>query len=355
MTTSETRSAARGRDTAAANVRAYGGITPEAWRGRGRYVEMPDCRVFAVELGAGAAGDAAKTPLLILHGFPTSSWDFAECASILARERRVVLFDFLGFGFSDKPHDAGYSLFEQAEVASAVARSFGLGSAHIWGHDMGTSVTTELLSRRERGNLPFEVASVTLMNGSVHIEMASLTLGQKILRTPAGGLFSRIANRNVFVRQMRRIFGKQPAPEALDGMWDLMAREEGTLRMPQLIKYVDERYRFRRRWIGALERNDLPFLVAWGAKDPVAVLPIAERLANETPGAEDLVTWDDLGHYPQVEDPPRVAETIASFLRRVDDGTASGPRSGRGFCGAGARRGRRRAARGESEKGDRER
>lgn len=288
-------------------------VTPEAWRARGRMLETRDGRIFAVELGGGSG-----TPVLALHGFPTSSWDFAEAAEVLAASgRRIVLFDFLGFGFSDKPHDAGYSLFEQAEIAIAVARALGVERAHLWAHDMGTSVATELLALRERSLLPFEVASVVLMNGSVHIEMAQPTIGQRLLKSPAGAAFARIARKEIFVAQMRRIFARRPDGAVLDAMWSLLAREDGPLRLPMIIRYMEERVRFRRRWIGALERIDRPVLVAWGAKDPVARMAIGERLARETPGA-DLVSWDDLGHYPQVEQPARVAATIAEFFARVE-------------------------------------
>jgi pimeloyl-ACP methyl ester carboxylesterase len=290
--------------------------SPEAWRARGREIATPDGRIFMVEVGAGPA-----TPVLVLHGFPTSSWDFAECAERVGRGRRVVLFDFLGFGLSDKPHDAGYSLFEQADVAVAVARAAGLRRAHVWAHDLGTSVATELLARRERSLLSLELASVVLMNGSVHQEMASLTVGQRILKSPAGQAFARASRRAVFVAQMRRILAKPPPEGALEQMWDLLARADGVLRLPSLIRYTDERVRFKRRWIGALERVDLPVLVAWGAKDPVALMAIGERLARETPGS-DMVSWDDLGHYPQIEDPARVAEAVLAFFARVDAGEA---------------------------------
>ena len=285
---------------------------PEAWRERGRTVELPEGRVFAIETGEGSG-----TPVLVLHGFPTCSYDFADVAARLGRSRKLVLLDFLGFGFSDKPHDAGYSLFEQADVVEQVLRTTPHRKVHVWAHDMGTSVTTELLARRERKLLSFEIASVVLMNGSVHQEMASLTLGQNLLRSPVGNAFARLSRRAVFVAQMRRILARQPPAEVLDRMWDLLARADGVLRLPRTIGYVEERKRFTRRWIGALERNDLPLLVAWGAKDPVALVSIAERLVRETPSA-DLVTWDDLGHYPQIEDPTRVAETVEAFFRRVD-------------------------------------
>ena len=65
------------------------------------------------------------------------------------------------------------------------------------------------------------------------------------------------------------------------------------------------------------ERFDRPALILWGARDPVAVLRIAELLARETPGAR-LVTLDELGHYPQLEDPARVGHEIDRFLAAAD-------------------------------------
>jgi pimeloyl-ACP methyl ester carboxylesterase len=295
-------------------------ITPEQWRTRGSEIVTPDGRIFVVDLAA----PNAETPILVLHGFPSSSWDFADAAASVAAHRRVVLFDFLGFGLSDKPEDAGYSLFEQAEVAIAVARHAKLTRVHLWAHDMGTSVATELLALRERGLCPFEIASVTLMNGSVHVEMASLTAGQLLLRSPLGDTFARLAGKRVFATQMRRIFARPITDDTVDGMWSFLSRADGTLRLPKIIRYIEERVRFRRRWIGALERLDVPVLVAWGAKDPVAVVAIGERLANETPGAQ-MIRWEDLGHYPQMEDPLRVGSDVEQFIRKSEahDGLAS--------------------------------
>jgi pimeloyl-ACP methyl ester carboxylesterase len=229
--------------------------------------------------------------------------------------RRVVALDFLGFGLSDKPVDYGYSLFEQADSVLEVARAVGLSRAHLWAHDMGTSVTTELLARRERGLLPMDLASVTLMNGSVHIELAHLTPGQKLLKSRLGSAFAKLSTRRVFGMQVRRTFARQPGEETIDAMWELLAREGGAERMAQTIGYIEERTRYRTRWIGALERCEVPVLVAWGARDPVAVVAIAEQLATEIPGAKKEI-WGELGHWPQVEDAGRVVGTVEGFWGR---------------------------------------
>lgn len=281
----------------------------EAWRARGRRVRVRAGQVWVLDE---SGSDPAATPVLLLHGFPSSAYDFVGAIEKMRRRRRVVALDFLGFGLSEKPEDYGYSLFEQADTVVEVARAVGLSRAHLWAHDMGTSVTTELLARRERGLLPLALASVTLMNGSVHIELAHLTPGQQVLRSPLGKVFAKLSTKRVFELQMRRTFAKQPDRETLDAMWQLLSRDGGGERMAQTIAYIEERWRYERRWIGALERCEVPVLVAWGKRDPVAVVAIAEKLAREIPGAQKEI-WEELGHWPQVEDAERVVRTVEGF------------------------------------------
>jgi pimeloyl-ACP methyl ester carboxylesterase len=284
----------------------------EAWKSRGKLMRALGMNVFVV-----TANDQAKgPPLLLLHGFPTSSYDFRHVFDALARTRRVITLDFPGFGFSDKPANFSYSLFEQADVVEIVLAQLEVGSVHVLAHDMGTSVTTELLARRAAKLLHFDVDSVVLMNGSVHIGLAHLTPSQKLLRQPRlGPLFARLARFSTFRLQMRRILGR---PDSLpDGelrdLFTLMKLEDGHLRLPRIIGYVDERHRFGRRWIGALETLDCPSLILWGVRDPVAVIAIAEKLARETPTAR-FTRMEELGHYPQLEDPPRIVREVDGFL-----------------------------------------
>ncbi len=282
----------------------------QRWRARGRIVRVRDLDVFVVSEHDAAAG----TPLVLLHGFPSSSLDFHRCWDALAEGRRIVALDLPGFGFSSKPVDYGYSLFEQADVVELVLRALGVDRADLLAHDMGTSVATELLARREAGLLRFELERLVLMNGSVHVELAHLTPSQKLLRLPGvGPLVARLSSGVTFRAQLRRILARPVAPADLDDMYELLRLGDGRLRLPAIIRYLEERVRFARRWSGALERLDRPALILWGAKDPVAVLAIARQLARETPGAT-LVTMDDLGHYPQLEDPARVAAEVRRFL-----------------------------------------
>jgi pimeloyl-ACP methyl ester carboxylesterase len=146
--------------------------------------------------------EGAGPLLLFLHGFPSSSYDWRGTLALLG-ERATLAIDFLGFGLSDKPRRATYSLFAQADVVEQLVGDERRPVVLV-AHDMGTSVATELLARDLDAALPFELAGVLLFNGSVIIERACLTWAQKLLRSPLGGALARRSNRRVFVRQFAR-------------------------------------------------------------------------------------------------------------------------------------------------------
>jgi len=281
------------------------------WQRRGSYLEVRGRRLFAVDLGPRDA-----PALLVLHGFPSSSSDFHRVVDRLAEEHRVVLHDHLGFGLSDKPARYSYSLLEQAEVAVEVWRQLGIESGHLIGHDYGTSVATEILARRERDLLPIGIDSVTLSNGSILIGLAKLRLSQQIARSRwLGPAFGRLVFAGYFKRVMRRLWGdRSRVVEAdLDAMWAGIVHEQGNLRVHAISSYIDERYRFHERWVGALDRLDLPTLVLWARRDPVAVAAIGSDLADRIPGAR-LVWLEELGHYPMLEDPEAWSAPLIEFL-----------------------------------------
>jgi pimeloyl-ACP methyl ester carboxylesterase len=285
-----------------------------AWQAAGKFAN-----IFGEEIFYRVEGSAHPEPLLVLHGFPTCSLDFSRALPFLSATRRVVLHDHPGFGLSAKPKAYSYSLLEQAEVAVGLWRELGIRRGHLVAHDYGTSIATELLARRERGLLPFELLSVTFCNGSVHKELAQLRIIQQLLALPyVGPLTAKVTNRYLFQAQLRRLFGDpaRVSKEDLDALWEALSTRDGALLLPQLSHYQEERVRFWERWIFPLTRLDLPAHILWGKKDPVAVPAIAERLVQEIPKAR--LTWlDEAGHYPMLEAPERFAEEVLRFLEAL--------------------------------------
>src|SRR5215813_2499525 len=106
----------------------------DAWARRGRFLPLSEGhRLFVLQEGRGP-------DLVLVHGFPSTSHDFAAVLPRLAREFRVTVFDQLGFGLSDKPVDASYSLLDQGRRAGEIVRALGVERARVVGHDMGLTV-----------------------------------------------------------------------------------------------------------------------------------------------------------------------------------------------------------------------
>src|SRR5258708_32869385 len=91
----------------------------ERWRSWGGWLSAGGHRLFVRSIGQGA-------PILALHAFPTSSYDYSRLMPLLSDDYQVISFDYPGYGFSDKNPAHPYSLFECADLLSAVAAHFGL-------------------------------------------------------------------------------------------------------------------------------------------------------------------------------------------------------------------------------------
>ena len=286
-------------------------MNTDEWRAQGMIHRVGNHALFCVDTG----GD--KPPLVILHGYPTSSYDYWRVLPLLTERFRVIIHDHIGFGFSDKPRDYSYSLFEQADHALMLWRNLDVTEAHLLAHDYGTSVATEILARRNLGHEPVKLHSLTLCNGSMHIEMANLRLIQKLLNTPrVGEVIARVASERLFRRNIRKLFvdSSGVSDDELRGMFTLMMGDGGRAVAPEIIHYLDERHKFWHRWIGALRATkDLPVHIVWARQDPIAVEQMAHVLHGEI-STSDLQLLDNAGHFPMIEVPGRWAEAVLSAL-----------------------------------------
>jgi pimeloyl-ACP methyl ester carboxylesterase len=89
--------------------------------------------------------------LLLIHGYPFNSWDWAPIRDRLTERFTLVAPDMLGMGFSDMPTKYEYTVHDHADMHEALLAHLGHGSAHILAHDLGDSVGQEMLARHEFG------------------------------------------------------------------------------------------------------------------------------------------------------------------------------------------------------------
>ena len=252
--------------------------------------------------------------VMLLHGFPSSSYDWRSLLDELPGPE-VLAFDFLGFGLSDKPRDHLYTLGWQADLATELVRRHAAGRpVFVIAHDMGTSVTTELMARDLEGRLGFELAGVLLFNGSIVLDAATLTPSQKLLRGPLGPLAARLSSRRVFDQQFGSVFSAAHplSPEEADDQWSLICHGGGRSLANKLIHYLDERIELADRWHGAI-RDWRELQLAWGLLDPVATTAVLDALRRLHPGVR-VTELPELGHYPQLEDPTRMAAVVTEAV-----------------------------------------
>ncbi len=261
-----------------------------------------------------------KPALLILHGFPTSSYDYHQVLPMLEAHFRVVVHDHLGFGLSAKPINYSYSLIEQTDQALQLWHALGIKKAVVLAHDYGTSIATELLARTCRfRDVGVEIDTMVLCNGSVHIEMAKLRMIQKLLSNRLiGPVVARLSSKKLFARNLKKIYFDASVllDSEVDAMWSMMEHNHGRKVLHKIAQYPKERHQFWHRWIGALQNTALPVKVIWAMNDPIAVPQIGQTIADEVQNSE-LIELQNLGHFPMLESPEVWSNAVINALQDV--------------------------------------
>jgi pimeloyl-ACP methyl ester carboxylesterase len=282
-------------------------VTPDSWFESGGRVPVElggdSFEIFCRISGSGPW-------MTLLHGFPTSSWDWAKVAPELEQRFRLLCFDFLGFGDSDKPRRHRYSIVEQADLTEALWRHLGTVETVLVGHDYGATVVQELLARERTAA---RISSVILLNAAVYVRLARPLVIQRLLANRiTGPLVARAVSERVFRRSFASIFSLQhPIGAAeLRQHWRVLQRRGGGAELShRLSHYMADRKRHAARWEAALESERVPLRFIWGMADPRSGADIALEIRRRLPAAP-LVALDDVGHYPQVEVPELVAQEI---------------------------------------------
>lgn len=284
----------------------------EAWRSHGALHVIDGDEVFVLDQPC-TGPEPTAPPLLVLHGFPTCSFDFVGCLPMLAADRRVVLFDFVGFGLSAKP-DRRYGIRAAADTAVGVAEAVGLTEVDLLTHDMGDSVGGEVLARDLDGGLPLTIRRRVITNGSIYLELAHLTTGQQLLLSlPDEALELTDPVRYGESLAATCAPAHRPSDAELAAQWELLSHGDGQRLLPRTIRYIEDRRAEEDRYTGAIELHPSPLGIVWGDLDPIAVHAMTDRLLAARPDAQ-RTTLEGVGHYPMVEAPLPFAQAVLAHL-----------------------------------------
>lgn len=264
------------------------------------------------EIFVRAEASRGREPLVLIHGYPNASYDWRHLWPALAARYSLYAFDMLGFGLSAKPRRCDYPIALQADLCEALLAHFGVERPHLLVHDYAVSVGQELLARELEGGRP--LASVCFLNGGLFPETHRARPISRVLGHPRlGPLAARLMTYAGFERNMRQLWGRhEPDVAELRDFWWLLERNDGRRAIARLTNYIPQRRVHRERWVGALVRTAVPHRLLCGALDPVSGRHLAARYRELVPQA-DVVVFEDVGHYPHLEDPQAVLAAYFGF------------------------------------------
>lgn len=278
------------------------------WEATGQFRDFNGHRLFWQQ-----AGTETNPVLVLIHGFPTSSWDWHLLWDDLARNFHVITLDMLGFGLSDKPRNHQYRLAEQADIFESLLTQLSISEYHILAHDYGDTVAQELLARFDAGTSKQTIKSVCLLNGGIFPETIQPLLIQKLLLSPIGALIGLLTSYRTFAANLRKICARPLPEDELQKFWELMQHNNGRRVIHKIIHYMVERVETRERWVGALQNSSVPLRLIVGLEDSISGAHMAHRYRELIPDP-DIVELPGVGHYPQVEAPDEVLKSVQQFL-----------------------------------------
>lgn len=267
------------------------------------------------------SGDKSKKVIVLLHGYPTSSYDWHLIWSELKNDYRLIAMDMLGFGFSDKPDNIDYTISMQTDIQEALLKNLNIEKVNLIAHDYGDNVAQELLARtiEQKEEYPLKIESLTLLNGGLFPETHRPTTIQKLLSSTIGGIVASFTNQTLFSNSFIKVFGPntQPNEQELTDQWYVICHQKGYKIADKLTHASNDRKENRERWVGALVSPNVPILYISGQLDPVTGSETVERYLELVPNP-NVIKLDSVGHFPQLENPKEVLSKINAHIRKTE-------------------------------------
>lgn len=325
-------------DTVAAqDVRSSESV--ERWKAGGAFFSWtssePVNNKRAVQVFYTCVGLPAQPPVLLVHGFPTSSFDFRALADDLARDFRVCTLDFPGYGLSDKPAGYRYTLADDARLLwHFVTQVAAMKEFVMLSHDRGDSVALNLLQLMQADPAPpFRISHHFITNGNLYLPLANLTDFQKRMLDPATAPAAvKAVNAQLLAIGMGQtqytppLKSDDPDVGALASLFALPSAIEV---IPATIQYLNERRQFEVSFLEALKRSTIPATIMWGVHDMVSPVRVAEYVYNAAlkdrtaRGAFWLMPCGN--HYVQHDQPAAIAGVVRLTLAQSVPGKSPQP------------------------------
>lgn len=253
-------------------------------------------------------------PILLLHGFATSSYTWHAILPELSKNHRVIAIDLRGFGASDKPLDDRYSIQDQTEAVQAFIEQENLRDLTVIGHSYGGGITLTLALNAAQEKKP-RIRNIVLIDTIAYRQPIPIFF--KLLQIPmVGDIGMTLVPPEIQAGQGLRLayydqdkISGQDVAEYANTLYSSAAKHALTKTIEQLIPENIDEIALRYKTI------KLPTLIVWCQQDKVVPVVLGLRLHEEMRSSE-LALFTHCGHMPQEEKPEDTVAAIQAFLKR---------------------------------------
>lgn len=272
---------------------------------RGEFLDVGGARLYYYAAGTRGGGE----PLVLIHGFPTSSHLWQDLVPLLPEGRRVVVMDLLGYGRSDPPGALTLDIKAHADRLLILLDLLGINRACLIGHDIGGGIAQAVAVRA-----PHRVSHLCLVSSvafddwpsrEMKLARATLPLTRHLPATwLLGVLKTDLARGFIDADRATRSIDRYIRNFVTPAGRDLLVAHLESLDSAETME------------IGArLGAVPAPTAIIHGAHDPFLPLASARRLHNAIRGST-LDVLDTGRHFLPEESPERLAELIAALVER---------------------------------------
>ncbi|MDD5556776.1 MAG: proline iminopeptidase-family hydrolase [bacterium] len=274
----------------------------------------------------GERGGTDKLPLLCLHGGPGAAHDYLEpLEAVAASGRRVIFYDQLGCGNSDRPHNpALWTVDLFLEELAAVRAALGLERLHILGQSWGGMLAMQYALTRPAGVASLVIASSPASMRQWVAEANRLRaelpadVQETLLRHERAGTTDDPAyTEAMMVFYQRHVCRLDPWPDCLNRSLEQLMRD------PEVYHAMNGPSEFHvtgnlRDWdiTGRLGEIAVPTLVTSGRHDE-ATPAIAETVHKGIPGSRRVI-FEQSAHESHIEEPELYRQVLIEFLEEVE-------------------------------------
>lgn len=262
--------------------------------------DISDNRIAYLQKGHGEV-------VLLVHGITTYSFIWRKIVPLLEDRYRVISVDLLGCGASSKQLDRSYSIKNHASLLTRFLEKLGIEKCHLVGHDVGGGISQIMAADH-----PHMFHDLVLINTVAYdfwpvqpiIAMRTPIIRQMAMATLDIGALRMIIRRGLYHKE-------RLTSELMACFWEPMKTKQGRKAFLHFAASLDNRHLLEIS--DQLHELDLPVLIIRGDADPYLSGAIADKLAENIPGAK-LVKIPTASHFMQEDEPELISTEMKQFF-----------------------------------------